>query len=53
MQSFTVRRTPWAFLLCLFLLLCKLATPVQAQGQEGSISGLLTDPAGAVLRGSP
>ncbi len=52
MQRFRVRRIPWAFLLCLSLLLCKLATPVPAQGQEGSISGLLTDPAGAVLRGA-
>src|SRR5579863_7719794 len=52
MQPFTVRLTQWAFLLCLSLLLCGLATPVPAQDQKGSISGLLTDPAGAVLRGA-
>ena len=52
MQRFIVRRTPWALLLCLSLLLCGLASPVPAQDQKGSISGLLTDPAGAVLRGA-
>src|ERR1700730_15368040 len=52
MQRFKVRRTPWALLLCMSLLLCGLASPVPAQDQKGSISGLLTDPAGAVLRGA-
>ena len=52
MNRIAVNRTLWAFLLCLPALLCGVAIPAGAQSQTGSISGLLTDPAGAVLRGA-
>ena len=52
MKPFTDRRFLWRCLLCLSPLLCGLATPAPAQDQRGSISGSLTDPAGAVLRGA-
>src|SRR5947209_437853 len=52
MKRITVTRSLWAFWLCLPALFCGIATPGAAQNQGGSISGLLTDPAGAVLRGA-
>jgi hypothetical protein len=52
MQRFTDRYSLWPCLLCLFPLLCGLAIPAPAQDQAGSISGSLTDPAGAALRGA-
>ena len=42
----------WACLLGVAVFLCGLPAPAPAQTQAGSISGTLTDPAGAVLRGA-
>ena len=52
MNRIAVNRTLWAFWLCLPALLCGLAIPGPPKAKHGSISGLLTDPAGAVLRGA-
>jgi TonB-dependent receptor len=52
MKRITVTRKLWASLLALCVLICGLAATAAAQDQSGSISGTLTDPAGAVLRGA-
>src|SRR5665213_3947548 len=52
MKCLTVCRPLWVFLLFLSAFLCGPTVPAAAQNQAGSISGSLTDPAGAVLRGA-
>jgi len=52
MNRRTVRHPLLVCVLGLYALFCGLAAPAPAQNQAGSISGTLTDPAGAVLRGA-
>lgn len=52
MTCVTVRRPLWACFLCLCALLCGLSIPLSAQTESGSISGTLTDPTGAAIRGA-
>lgn len=42
----------WGCLLAVFAFLCGVSASASAQNEAGSISGTLTDPSGAVLRGA-
>jgi len=52
MNRRTVRRPLLVIVLGLSAVFCALSPAASAQNQAGSISGTLTDPAGAVLRGA-
>src|SRR5579859_8151333 len=52
MKHSSIRLPLLVCVLALSAFFCGLAAPAPAQTQAGSISGTLTDPAGAVLRGA-
>lgn len=52
MKHLSIRLPLLVCVLALYAFFCGLAAPARAQTQAGSISGTLTDPAGAVLRGA-
>lgn len=52
MKRFNVYWPVWAFLFCLSAFPIVPGAPAAAQNEAGSISGLLTDPAGSVLTGA-